>query len=380
MAYSLENTQDLTDLADAIRSKTGDSGEMTVAEMVDAVESISGGLTPRSVQMINDGYATVTASFLNSFPELLPSITEFILPTYFTTGRLFDGFNFPNITTLPPIIIPDGTSGWGINLDYMFENNQYLENITIKMAEGVNSWTMQGGLREMFGYCYRLKAIDVSFMQYTTGNSGGYLFGMFTACSRLRSITGLEYLQKSSFVSNQYLRCLYREMFRYCNCLDKVENIPVVDTNFTGNGFYWTFQDNYHLNKITFKTNNGVPQTANWNGHTLDLTSRIGYGQESARSLMNEVFGANKEVFSAATYNALKNDPDWWTIDPLYCRYNHDSAVETINSLPDVSAQSGCTIIFRGDSGTNTDGGPISALTAAEIAVATAKGWTITIQ
>ena len=68
-----------------------------------------------------------------------------------------------------------------------------------------------------------------------------------------------------------------------------------------------------------------------------------------------------------------------------YSRYNHDSAVETINSLPDTSAVSDPSaptnkIYFTGAAGTNTDGGAISNLTAEEIAVATNKGWQVVIQ
>lgn len=64
--------------------------------------------------------------------------------------------------------------------------------------------------------------------------------------------------------------------------------------------------------------------------------------------------------------------------------YNHDSAVETINSLPDTSAYLASaggtnTIKFKGDSGSATDGGAINTLTEEEIAVATAKGWTVTL-
>jgi hypothetical protein len=65
-----------------------------------------------------------------------------------------------------------------------------------------------------------------------------------------------------------------------------------------------------------------------------------------------------------------------------YSRYNHDSAVNTINSLPDTSAYLATaggtnTIKFKGNAGSKTDGGAINTLTAEEIAVATAKGWTV---
>ena len=95
-----------------------------------------------------------------------------------------------------------------------------------------------------------------------------------------------------------------------------------------------------------------------------------------------EYFPIDKEIKDDATYQALKDDPDAWTKMPEYSFYNHDSAVETINSLPDTStylAEAGGTntIKFKGNSGSKTDGGAINTMTAEEIAVAAAKGWTV---
>ena len=64
--------------------------------------------------------------------------------------------------------------------------------------------------------------------------------------------------------------------------------------------------------------------------------------------------------------------------------YNHDSAVETINSLPDTSAflaevGGTNTIRFYRNQGANTEGGAIGNLTAEEIAIAAAKGWTVAL-
>lgn len=61
------------------------------------------------------------------------------------------------------------------------------------------------------------------------------------------------------------------------------------------------------------------------------------------------------------------------------CVYGYDSAVRTINSLPDLSGNTGAanTIIFKGEAGSRTDGGAINTMTEEEIAVATAKGWVI---
>ena len=94
---------------------------------------------------------------------------------------------------------------------------------------------------------------------------------------------------------------------------------------------------------------------------------------------------SDTEITDDASYQLLKDNEDSWTTSSAYSRYNHDSAVETINTLPDTSAylaESGGTtniIVFEGASGSATDGGAINTLTEAEIAVAAAKGWTVTL-
>lgn len=113
----------------------------------------------------------------------------------------------------------------------------------------------------------------------------------------------------------------------------------------------------------------------------IDMTAYIGYSQYWVDT---EYFLTDKEIKDDASYQALKNDPDAWTKDIYYSFYNHDSAVETINSLPDTSAfladQGGTnTIKFEGKVGLSTDGGAINTMTAEEIAVAAAKGWTVAL-
>ena len=94
---------------------------------------------------------------------------------------------------------------------------------------------------------------------------------------------------------------------------------------------------------------------------------------------------SNTQIKDDTSYQLLKDNEDSHTRYIAYSRYNHDSAVETINTLPDTSAylaESGGTtniIQFTGESGSATDGGAINTLTEAEIAVAAAKGWTVTL-
>ena len=84
-------------------------------------------------------------------------------------------------------------------------------------------------------------------------------------------------------------------------------------------------------------------------------------------------------------WNVLSNslieavNPDWYTGMYEYATFNKDSALELIKTLPDTSAYNGInTIKFKGGSGHYT-GGAIRDLTEEEIAIATAKGWTVTL-
>ena len=118
-------------------------------------------------------------------------------------------------------------------------------------------------------------------------------------------------------------------------------------------------------------------------GQVLDF-SRVGYSYADTYNYPPNGTSINL-IKNDTTYQTLKNDPDAWTAKPEYAFYNHDSAVETINSLPDTSAflteKGGTnTIRFKSDQGANTEGGAIGNLTAEEIAVAAAKGWTVAFE
>ena len=187
---------------------------------------------------------------------------------------------------------------------------------------------------------------------------------------------------KQIYASN----ALYYELFNNCYALDEVNNISVVLGKIAnGNAFYNTFKKCYRLKNITFQKVNNQPVVAQWSKQTIDLSSFIGYTNipSNITTAYNSGITTNKKVNSATTYQNLKNDPDWFTDNVAYSRYNHDSALATIQSLPDTSAYLATaggtnTIKFKSKSGSSTDGGAINTLTEEEIAIATAKGWTIT--
>lgn len=189
-------------------------------------------------------------------------------------------------------------------------------------------------------------------------------------------------LREDSTAYPNYTYGLYFSLCCFCYCLDEILDIPVWHCQAAqkSNMFNSAFNHTNRLKDVTFETNNGQPIVTQWKSQIIDLSISAGYGGYPP------VFGFTSatEVKNDATYQALKNNPDWWTNDVAYSRYNHDSAVRTINSLPDTSAYLATaggtnTIKFKGDAGSNTDAGAINTLTAEEIAVATAKGWTVTL-
>lgn len=217
----------------------------------------------------------------------------------------------------------------------------------------------QPSLREMFNYWHSLRSFPLELLLHA----------------------------KNSQVQNYYK--IYYNSFEHCYALDEL-TLPMayIDDNYpsTQNMFNQSFQYCYRLKKIVFmKQENGQPYIAPWKNQTIELNNYIGFlfsGKPLAILKYNSGITADKEVKDDATYQALKNNPDWFATNIAYSRYNHDSAVETINSLPDTSAylaENGGTntIVFTGASGSKTDGGAINTLTEEEIAVATAKGWAV---
>ena len=216
---------------------------------------------------------------------------------------------------------------------------------------------------------------------------------VFNDCHSLRTVPTWFYKFKLNEDSTSYPTVyagynIYCSAFQYCYSLDEVLNMPVWKCNAaqTSNMFSSTFNYCYRLKNFTFETQpDGTPYTTEWKSQTIDLSSYVGY-TNSASNITGSNAGitADKQVINIDHYEALKDDPDWFTADIAFAKYNHDSAVATINSLPDTSAYLATaggtnTIKFKGTAGSATDGGTINTLTAEEIAVATAKGWTVTL-
>jgi hypothetical protein len=296
--------------------------------------------------------------------------------------RMFDGANkledIPNMTYV--------ANSYG-DMSNLFNNCWALKNLPY--IYNAYPSTMNG----LFSGCYKLKEIPEDY--FDTWNfdrirtySYSNMSSIFQNCYCLKSFP-LRLLNELDEIntnkSNSYL--FYSYAFYYCQSIEELIELPVFYMpSLTGNMFSNAFQHCNSLRKLMFRINeDGTPRVANWKSQTIDLSTGVGFLNSSANLILySDDYTVDKLVIDDATYQALKNTDIWWTQKVEYSRYNHDSAVETINSLPDTSAYLATaggtnTIKFTGKAGSLTDGGAINTLTEEEIAVAAAKGWTVSL-
>lgn len=247
----------------------------------------------------------------------------------------------------------------------------------LEAAPRINNWKVYSA-SNLFKDCQYMRSFPEGFgdnWDYSNINTTTTSLGnIFANCYSLRKIPAV--LLNNFWNKGTSSSTVYYYFTMGCYCLDEIKELSVSPATLTSNAFTATFSSCFRLADMTFAVNeDGSPKTANWKSQTINL-SNVGFGL-SSYYLYNSGITADKEVKDDALYQALKDDPDWFTRSADYARYNHDSAVNTINSLPDCSAYGTNTIKFTGTAGALTDGGAINTLTEAEIAVAAAKGWTV---
>lgn len=393
----------LTAIGDAIRSKTGKTELIDPANMSTEIASITtgggGGLPEGALNITEDCSYRFANNGWNWFIEkygdqITTSITKGE-KMFQSSDRLINipfninikggqsyGSMFSGCTQLTSV--PSLTFAGNTDVSSLFNGCSKLTSIG-KLSNLKFAYT---GPTEMFKMCYNLRYLpEFENINYSWLHTYEYAncSKMFSSCYSLRNID-------ESLLNNLYNKVtdtslsFYGYAFNFCYVLDEIKGIHPTPATITSNFFNNTFKNCSRLKNMTFETQaDGTPYTVKWKAQTIDLSRYVGYMVSSNNITdYNSGITAAKQVTDDATYQALKNDPDWFTIDIAYSRYNHDSAVATINSLPDTSAYLATaggtnTIKFKGASGSATDGGAINTLTEEEIAVATAKGWTVTL-
>ena len=414
-------TDKLTAIGDAIRAKTGGTEKLTLDEMPTQIASISGGGSePAVIEALDitfngtytaqdgvDGYSPIT---VNVPQDGSPPESAFVISGNCSYSFANDGWNWfieqygDRITTKDisnaqyMFFLISKTTEIPFDLNFSSSSSYHDLNSIFKSCGNLTQVHKLNNVKMydtqyMFEKCYRLRTIpddiadtwDWSYLESQTWAYTGKQSYMFNNCYSLRSVP--MNLIKSGNPYIYYSYSYYYNGFNCCYTLDELINLPIPYTKatWTDNAFYNTFYYCSRLKNATFALNNGVPYTVTWKSQVINLSDYVGYFHYEKDILdYNSGITADKKVTDDASYQLLKNDPDWFTTNVAYSRYNHDSAVATINSLPDTSAYLATaagtnTIKFRGQAGASTDGGAISTLTEEELAVAAAKGWTVTL-
>lgn len=220
---------------------------------------------------------------------------------------------------------------------------------------------------------------DFSYIASQTSGYSSNMSYLFSDCYALRKIPSSLFGQDKINKYASYSYTIYNSSIYNCIALDELIGLPVYDKSSMTSNAFRSFLNEGRIKRFTFLTNDdGSPIVCdNWKNQTIDLI-KCGYVISTNYLLYNSTeITEEHKVYNEETYQELKDNPNWWTGLLAYSRYNHTSAVETINSLPDVSSGSGNTIKFGRNAGLNTDEGPCGNLTEEEIAVATARGWTV---
>ena len=287
-----------------------------------------------------------------------------------------NGFSNSSLSRIPPIIIYGVQYG---SLEYAFSGCKNLTELPIFSTAPYNGTI--GNLRYMFSDCYSITQIPSGYLsnqaialnQYDTDTFNG----IFSNCVRLEEMNDGSFLQYGKNYSN---------MFKNCCSLRKLEGLVLKDFEIetVTNQFSETFNNCAMLSSLIFSTSGDYKMQS----QTIDLTT-CGYSTDKDGKYK---FGSYtfqlpiaKGVFNENTYERLKNTEDWWTNQVAYSKYDRQSAIATINSLPDTKTYLNSEplaypnkIKFKKGAGSaKGDLYNMSNLTDEEKGVATVKGWTV---
>ena len=376
-------TDKLTAIGDAVRGKTGESEKLTLDGMAEKIRSMPAPM--QKITISGDISGLFSKKFMELYNSSLKDYIEFkdvtrcmgLIPSIpNSVDSNNDSYKYQKVEDLSNIVINFKENTW-TNSSNMFENAKFLK----KLPKLVNF--QPNSLYHFFEFCENLQEIPEDFYKdwkignYTNQNS------MLGNCHRLRKapIGLLKKLQNINY--SVYYECYSYVCFNDCYKLPEVLNFPF-PKHFTGgswaNPFEQFLYNTHSLSRFTFEPEAAGVVHKIYNSITLNFTEKVGYGYE----YLGDTFTSDKEITDAASYTNLKNDPESWTQNLEYCKYNKTSAVETINSLPVVQKENSTDdntfiIMFKGEAGSATDGGAINTMTEEEIAVATSRGWTVTI-
>lgn len=417
MKYKIDSTS-LTAIADAIREKTGKSALMTPTEMPDEIASISGG---------GDSDKWVR-------PSNYPDLDNIVLPNFLCTYLTYDlsKCNNPEDAFISICFRGDTTANLIAERGHLTASGEFVADKTYKSNDHWSSWTFFETLDAQYGtvQLWRIRQTDdtkqpqfafygyngalgtsstvqpcVEILHYapsgtkfsTFGNGGvGKTFNLLsvkiisedTTMSAYNTWSGAYNLRRFIIDTKNGSFADARNMIYYC--------INLIEVDF-GNASFLTsngllqVQHCVSLRKLIFPTSLRVNAPTNVVGtcHKLEYLDLNNVDVSGVTNLQNgfiQNLYSLKELHmedldfdadtSTSVFNAVSHIPrleelyppkiyrsQTWDMPTL----SHDSLVRLFNTLPETESSKTVTIGSYNQ----------SKLTAAEIAIATGKGWTV---
>ena len=277
----------------------------------------------------------------------------------------------------------NSTSG-GVSLSNMFSGANKLVEIP-----NISKILVQS-LENIFYGCNKLESFPEGFAEdwdwskldnatsYVTGN----ISNMFYNCYKLREVPQVLITHGNPRWNYSYT-VAYRGFYG-CMSLEKIENlfIPYQSKNLNSsysNSFNDTFTDCSRLKKLTLQTQeDGTPYTASaWKYQTIDLAT-VGYGTTLFKNYTG--FTDETKIDSVEKWHGYIDGsyPDGWAASVEYSTFGATAAKELFATLPDVSGGSNNSVKLKQAAASAIPGEEMTSLTEEDIAVAAAKGWTVT--
>lgn len=288
---------------------------------------------------------------------------------------LSSAFNNSSLSAIPPISIRGK-----VNVNRAFSGCINLTQLPTFIQYTPSAKIVE--LVYMFNDCASITNIPSAYLSSITGydsNTSNSTIGLFQNCLSLKEMLDTGICTSSVEFSH---------MFENCCQLNKIVGLIMPNTEFVSNKFTDMFKNCVMMSKLTFSGSGNYQwksQTIDFTTCGYDTTTNHTYSTTMVGNVKEFTFDSAKQVTDASTYNQLKDTADWWTADVAYSKYDRQSAIATIKSLPDtknyLSSNGGTnTIKFKKNAGSaKGDNYNMSKLSASEIAVATAKGWTVSL-
>lgn len=378
MSKYVIDSSTLVGIADSIRSKKGSTAPIKVEDFAKQISSISGGeLDVKAI--LEDAVSLESLNYYGLLDKYYDgdSIELHLAPTKVGGGSVL---GYSTLCEDIDIDIDLTNMGGGSSALNYFLRNSEVKKVTLHIHDFPSNFRFTG-LGYFFSECHNLEEVNedifdfVDDMQAMTSKTNG----LFQNCYSLKKLPDSMYkMQIASKSTSMYwgLSGLYS--------IKKME-IPIcMSTDPNGFMVYQSEFANLSMLEHLIITNpNNIQYTGAVSSSasylTLNMTTYAGYfsSATTANNVPKIKDGTIPRVTNDATYEQYKNG-DYWTTDINYSHYNKQSAIETLQSLPDMSGWGFVfTVKFRGASGSKTDGGAINTMTEEEIAIATDKNWTV---